>query len=113
MSEINTTTVAYARFNIQLNKKDISAQAISELQELLHGAAIWGGADDVEVFYLEKSNIVGVSIPVEEDAASILEAGSVLGMCQRTWEESNAVKGSTWLSLTTTQGEIIYSPLGY
>jgi hypothetical protein len=107
------TTVAFARFNIQLAAHQQDQIEIAKLQELLHGAAIWGCADDVEVFYSEENNVVGVSIPVEEDIASVLEAGSVLGICQRIWEESDAYKGSTWLSLVTPTGEVIYSPLSY
>ena len=108
-----TTIVAYARLNIQLAAHQQDAHEIAKLQELLHGAAIWGCADDVEVFYSEENNVVGVSIPVEEDIAAVLEAGSVLGICQRIWEESDAYKGSSWLSMVTPTGEVMYSPLGY
>lgn len=106
-------TFAYARLNIQLDPESVTPHEIADLQELLHDSALWAEAEDVEVFYSEKNNIVGISIPVEEDPASILEAGAVLGMCQRAWEDSETVKGSTWLSLITPKGEIIYSPLGY
>lgn len=104
---------AYARLNIELKNSDVNPKAIEELQELLYDAAIWGGADDAEVFYIESKNLVGVSIPVDEHPASVLEAGSVLGMCQRTWEESDSLKGTNWLSLATLKGEIMYSPLGF
>lgn len=104
---------AYARLNIELKNSDVNPKAIEELQELLYDAAIWGGADDAEVFYIESKNIVGVSVPVEDDPGTLLEAGSVLGMCQRTWEESSVAKGANWLSLATSKGEIIYSPMGY
>lgn len=113
MTTSTTINVAYARFNIKLAAKDTTAQAIAELQELLYGSAIWGGAEDVEVFLSESNSVIGVSIPLEEDLASILEAGSVLGICQRTWEESSVAKGSSWLSIVTANGEVLYSPLGF
>jgi hypothetical protein len=47
MTEIADTTDAYARFNIKLSVEDGTAQDIAELQELLYGAAIWGGAEDI------------------------------------------------------------------
>jgi hypothetical protein len=71
MQEI-ITTVAYARFNIQLKTSNNVEQEVATLQELLYDAAIWGGADDVEVFFSKKNYVVGVSIPVEEDIATNL-----------------------------------------
>jgi len=107
------TSIAYACLNIQMRAEDVNPKLIAELQALLHDAAIWADADDAEVFYIESKNIIGVSILVDKDPSSILEAGCVLGMCQRSLEESRMVSVSTWLSIEASNNKIIYSPLGY
>jgi hypothetical protein len=111
--QVTTNTVAYARFNIEITATEDKAQAITKLQQVLHDAATEACADEFEIFYSELHDVIGVSVPVDPDLASVLEAGNVLGYCQRAWEESDAIKGSTWLSLVDGNGEVMDSPLGY
>jgi len=65
----------------------------------------------LEVFFFEKDNIAGVSIPVDEDIAEVLEAGSALRICNRMFEESGLSSASLWHSLVSVSGAEIYSPL--
>ncbi len=109
MSTANTTT-AYAKLNIQLGTS-LTAEEILKIESILHDAATWSNAEDFEVFFSEKDNIAGVSIPVGEDIAEVLEAGSVLGFCNRMFEESGLSNGTVWHSLVSVSGAEIYSPL--
>jgi len=65
----------------------------------------------LEVFFFEKDNIAGVSIPVGEDIAEVLEAGSAMRICNRMFEESGLSSASVWHSLVSVSGAEIYSPL--
>ena len=109
MTTVNSTA-AYAKLNIQLSTT-LTAEEILKIESVLHDAAIWSNADDFEVFFSEKDNIVGVSIPVGEDIAEVLEAGSALGFCNRMFEESGLSSASVWHSLVSVSGAEIYSPL--
>ena len=109
MTTVNSTA-AYAKLNIQLSTT-LTAAEILKIESVLHDAAIWSNADDFEVFFSEKDNIVGVSIPVGEDIAEVLEAGSALGFCNRMFEESGLSNGTVWRSLVSVSGVEIYSPI--
>jgi len=109
MTTVNSTA-AYAKLNIQLSTT-LTADEILKIESVLHDAAIWSNANDFEVFFSEKDNIVGVSIPVSEDIAEVLEAGSALGFCNRMFEESGLSNCSVWHSLVSVSGAEIYSPL--
>ena len=109
MTTVNSTA-AYAKLNIQLSTT-LTAEEILKIESVLHDSAIWSNADDFEVFFSEKDNIVGVSIPVGEDIAEVLEAGSALGFCNRMFEESGLSNGTVWRSLVSVSGVEIYSPI--
>ncbi len=109
MTTVNSTA-AYAKLNIQLSTT-LTAEEILKIESVLHDAAIWSNADDFEVFFSQKDNIVGVSIPVGEDIAEVLEAGSALGICNRMFEESGLSSGTVWHSLVSVSGAEIYSPI--
>ena len=83
------------------------------MHELVWGnaTATWSNAENFEIFFSEKDNIIGVSIPVCEDIAEVLEAGSALGICNRVFEESGLSNGRVWHSLVSVSGAEIYSPL--
>ena len=108
MTTVNST-VAYAKLNIQLTSS-LTAEELLKIESVLHDAATWSNAEDFEVFFSEKGNIAGVSIPVGEDIAEVLEAGSALGICNRIFEESGLSNGRVWQSLTSCSGLDIYSP---
>ena len=109
MTTVNSTA-AYAKLNIQLSTT-LTAEELLKIESVLHDAATWSNAEDFEVFFSEKDNIAGVSIPVGEDIAEVLEAGSALGFCNRMFEESGLSNGSVWHSLVSVSGAEIYSPL--
>ena len=104
------STVAYAKLNIQLTSS-LTAEELLKIESVLHDAATWSNAEDFEVFFSEMDNIAGISIPVGEDIAEVLEAGSALGFCNRMFEESGLSNGSVWHSLVSVSGEEIYSPI--
>ena len=107
---VSDTLTSDTKLNIQLSTT-LTAEEILKIESVLHDAAIWSNADDFEVFFSEKDNIVGVSIPVGEDIAEVLEAGSALGFCNRMFEESGLSNGSVWHSLVSVSGAEIYSPI--
>jgi hypothetical protein len=109
MTTVNST-VAYAKLNIKLSSS-MKADEILKIESALHDAAIWSNAEDFEIFFSEKDNIVGISIPVGEDIAEVLEAGSALGFCNRMFEEAGLSNGSVWHSLISVSGAEIYSPI--
>ena len=109
MTTVNSTA-AYAKLNIQLSTT-LTAEELLKIESVLHDAATWSNADDFEVFFSEKDNIVGVSIPVGKDIAEVLEAGSALGFCNRMFEESGLSNGTVWRSLVSVSGVEIYSPI--
>ena len=109
MTTVNSTA-AYAKLNIQLNSS-LTAEELLKIESVLHNAATWSNAEDFEVFFSEKDNIAGVSIPVGEDIAKVLEAGSALGFCNRMFEESGLSNGTVWHSLVSVSGAEIYSPI--
>ena len=109
MTTVNSIA-AYAKLNIQLSTT-LTAAEILKIESVLHDSAIWSNADDFEVFFSEKDNIVGVSIPVGKDIAEVLEAGSALGFCNRMFEESGLSNGTVWRSLVSVSGVEIYSPI--
>lgn len=100
----------YARINFRISN-NLKPEIISEWQSLLHDTALWGGADDLEVFISEKDNIIGVSIPVEPDAMLILEAGHVLGFVASAVEKSKLRSPENWMSFNDANGNVIESPV--
>jgi hypothetical protein len=101
----------FACLNLQLNKSKLSQESISNLQQILHDAAVWGLAEDAEVFYYENDAILGVSVECSKDPLSLLEAGMTLGFCQRAFEDNveEGILDSTWQSLQEADGAIIDS----
>jgi hypothetical protein len=106
----NAVSQVYARVNFKISE-NLGPETISEWQKLLHGTALWGGADDVEVFVSEKANVIGVSIPVEPDAMLILEAGHVFGFVAAAVEKSNLRYTHKWMSFNDENGNVIESPV--
>jgi hypothetical protein len=106
---IMTEQVLFTRFNIHIQNK-LSAKDLAKLQDDLFNAATWATADDPEVFFEEKSNVMGVSIETINDPLSLVEAGAILGQCQLAYEKSRIDAGPTWLSIHDKDGEVLDSP---
>lgn len=98
-----------ARFNIQI-EKSIAPDRMTELQTALYNAALWAASDDPEVFFIEKTQILGVSISVDDDRLSLIEAGATLGQCLTIYENFGESIGPTWFSIHSADGSIIDSP---
>jgi len=103
-------TKYYATINFVL-PQNVSDSEIKGWQELLHDSAIWAGAEDLEVFFIESEKIIGISIPIEQDPMLVLEAGSILGQVQRSVEISEFKFSETWMSIIDEQGNIVESPV--
>jgi hypothetical protein len=101
----------FARFNIKLNSSPDLEASLLEWEELLVDAAVNGGADEYEFFYIAEKRVIGISIPFEnDDPATLLEAGSALGYCQAVYEESDMEPGEiSWLSINDSDDSIIYT----
>lgn len=98
-----------ARFNIHI-QKSISVERLTEWQDALHNAALEGCGEDPEVFFEEKTEVLGVSIAVEDSGLSLLEAGSALGHCEVAYEQFGEYLGPTWFSLHASDESVIASP---
>ncbi len=95
--------VMFARLNIQLAAKKKLEEAAAQIEELLYDAALEAFAeeDDIETFFDAKKRVVGISLPLEDDAMLTLEAGSVLGRCQMAFEQMDDAPEteSMWFSI--------------
>jgi hypothetical protein len=100
----------YARKNFRL-EGEVTVDLISQWQKLLHDTALWGGADDLDVFYIEDKKIVGVSIPINTDPMLLLEAGEVLGFVTAEVERSSLRSPQCWISVHDELGNVIESPV--
>lgn len=98
-----------ARFNIQV-EHSIPPDKMAALQNVLYDAAVWAGEDDPEVFFVEKTNVLGVGVSVEDDRLSLLEAGAVLGQCQLAYQKFGGSAGPTWLSIHAADESLIDTP---
>jgi hypothetical protein len=99
----------YARLNLKLKADCATEENIEKWQQILNDAALNGLADDVEVFYVESKQMMGVSIPFE-DQMTLLEAGVALGFCQRSYQDAevNIFEYSS-LALYEADGTVIES----
>ncbi len=103
----------YARLNFQLREGPELHEIAAKYQAELHNAAIEGYAheDDIEVFFLEKTLVVGISV-VFDNEVGLLEAGGVLGYCLRVIEDADDLPGSeSWFSIHDEKDSTLYSPL--
>lgn len=104
-------TQIYARKNFRL-PSNVTSDIISQWQELLHDAAIDGGAfEDIDVFYVEKERVIGVSVPIENDPMLVLEAGAILGYVTAEVNRSDLDSPERWMSVHDENGDVIESTL--
>jgi hypothetical protein len=104
----------FARFNIKLNPLPDLEENLIEWEELLVDAAVNGGADEYEFFYIAEKRVIGISIPYEsDDPVTLLEAASALGYCHAIYENSDMDPGEiSWLSMNDSDDSIIYTSYG-
>jgi hypothetical protein len=104
--------IKYARLNLKFKNDSVTNENIEKWQKILYDSALWGEADDAEVFYLEKDKVIGISIPYYDESLSLLEAGITLGVCQRMKEENyEDIFEYSWNSLHEIDGTVIESTL--
>jgi|688.fasta_scaffold266234_1 hypothetical protein len=91
--------VRYARINFEIPVTDCNETAIHSWIEVLEGAVNWGYAHDYKLFFNQVHRIVGVSIPVKNEAIDLLQVGSVLGIVKIEVVLNNLIFDNLWLSL--------------
>jgi hypothetical protein len=102
----------YARLNLKVKKEAATPANIEKWQKILFDAAIWGEADDAEIFFSDSELVMGVSVPYEDNRLGLLEAGMTLGFCQRMKEENSGdLFEYSWQSLHTEDGTTIESTI--
>ena len=107
----NAMSQVFARMNFRL-PTDVSIEQVAEWQSILHDAGIEGGAwDDIDVFYSEKENVIGISVPLENDPMLLLEAGSILGYVTAEVDRSKLQSPQRWISIHNENGNVIESPV--
>jgi hypothetical protein len=99
----------YARLNLKLKADCATEENTEKWQQILNDAALNGLADDVEVFYVESKQMMGVSIAYD-DEMTLVEAGVALGYCQHAYEDAevNIFEYSS-LALYEADGTVIES----
>jgi hypothetical protein len=72
--------VGYARINFELPAADCTEAVIQSWFEVIEVAVNWSYASEYNLFFNQKLCTVGVSIPVGNEAISLLEVGAVMGI---------------------------------
>ena len=72
--------IRYARINFELPAADCTDAVIKSWIEVLEDAVNWGHSNDYTLFFNQEFRIVGVSIPVKNEALQLLEVGVVMGI---------------------------------
>lgn len=107
----NVMSQVFARMNFRL-PSDVSIEQITEWQSLLHDAGLeCGASNDVDVFFSENENVIGISVPLENDPMLLLEAGSVLGYATAEADRSKLRSSQRWISIHDENGNVIESPV--
>ena len=103
--------ILYARMNFQLEESECSQDKIREWIELLTDAVNMSGAEEHEIFFIEKEKIIGVSIPFENDVMVTLEVGADLGAVKSEMMNSDLKFESNWISIHDENDNLIESPI--
>lgn len=103
----------YATLNVQMRSNQKTEEAIRTMKDFLKGAAHEADAEIFKVFYSAEKDVVGLSIPFnDEDALEIVEAGATLGHCMGQYENSDVSVGFCfWKSIDALDGTTLQSPI--
>lgn len=103
----------FATLNVQIRNNQKTEEAIGNLKKFLESAAYEADAEFFRVFYSAEKDVVGLSIPFDdEDALDIVEAGATLGHCMGQYENSDLSGGYLfWKSIDALNGATLQSPL--
>ena len=91
--------VRYARINFELPEADCTEAGIQSWIEVLEDTVSWFYASKYNLFLNQELCTIGVSIPVGNEAISLLEVGSVLGIARVEVVLKKLRFENLWLSL--------------
>ena len=99
--------VRYARINFELSASDCTEAVIHSWLEVLEDAVNWGYSHDYTLFFNQELWIVGVSIPVKNEALELLEVGAVMGIVKIEVVLNDLRFDNLWLSLEEHDTDVI------
>ena len=99
--------VRYARINFELSASDCTEAVIHSWLEVLEDAVNWGYSHDYTLFFNQELWIVGVSIPVQNEALELLKVGTVMGVVKIEVVLNNLGFDNLWLSLQDEDTDVI------
>ena len=99
--------VSYARINFELPAADYTEAVIHSWLEVLEDAVKWGYSHDYTLFFNQELWIVGVSIPVKNEALDLLEVGAVMGIVKIEVVLNDLRFDNLWLSLEENDTDAI------
>ena len=99
--------VRYARINFELPAAGCTEAVIHSWLEVLESAVNWGYSHDYTLFFNQELWIVGVSIPVQNEALELLKVGTVMGVVKIEVVLNNLGFDNLWLSLQDEDTDVI------
>ena len=99
--------VRYARINFELSASDCTEAVIHSWLEVLEDAVNWGYSHDYTLFFNQELWIVGVSIPVKNEALDLLKVGAVMGIVKIEVVSKDLWFDNLWLSLEENNTDTI------
>ena len=99
--------IRYARINFELPAADCTEAVIQSWIEVLEDAVNWGHSNDYTLFFNQEFRIVGVSIPVKNEALELLEVGAVMGIVKIEVVSKDLRFDNLWLSLEENDTDAI------
>jgi len=99
--------IRYSRINFQLPAADCKEAAIQSWIEVLEIAVNWSYASEYNLFFNQEHRIIGVSIPVKNEALELLEVGAALGTVKLEVVLSDLKFENLWLSVQDQDTDLI------
>ena len=99
--------VRYSRINFELPAADCTEAVIHSWIEVLEDAVNWGSSNDYTLFFNQEHRIIGVSIPVKNEALELLEVGAALGTVKLEVVLSDLKFENLWLSVQDQDTDLI------
>jgi len=99
--------VRYSRINFELPSEDCTEALIQSWIEVLEIAVNWSYDKQYNLFLNEELCTVGVSIPVDNQAISLLEVGAVMGIVKMEVVLTELRFENLWLSLEEFDTDLI------
>ena len=99
--------VRYSRINFELPAADCTEAGIQSWIKVLEIAVDWSYASEYNLFFNQEHRIIGVSIPVKNEALELLEVGAALGTVKLEVVLSDLKFENLWLSVQDQDTDLI------